>query len=636
MTTLIHMREISKDWNGKTLFGHVNMEVNESERIALFGRNGCGKTTLLNILTGSEQPTAGTLTVHLESEEIGFMRQDFKPEEHWSVKQIAFVESGTWGALKMELQEAEERLASEPDSSPASLERYGEILEQYEAFGGYAREAELERMMTHLSIGEVLWDRPFSSLSGGQKTRLRLAALLTRKPRLLILDEPTNHLDHESMTWLEEWMLSYSGTLVFVSHDRTFLDRVATSICELTYEGTRKYPGGYEEYKEQKEREKREQAAKYRQQELAKKALEESIRKYQEWFKISHRNAGNVTESRIAASYYKARANKNISRYHAKQKQLERLEGERVERPREGPKVSVELKEGEFGARNFVQLRDVEYTYPGSQTPVFSGVDLAVERGKRIALQGMNGAGKTTLLKLITGELSPQKGEVNLHARTKIGYFSQELEGLQPEMTLLDSLLINPFMTQTEARTMLGNFLFSRDDVFKKIGDLSMGEKCRAAFIRLYFSGSNLLVLDEPTNYLDIDTREVMEEALLSYEGSLVFVSHDRTLVRKLANQLLQMGKHEPLRIFDGTVEEYEEHLVRKSETPEKREEEDLRIQLQHRLNELLTGSSYDQANPGQPADVQSYYMDSATLQEIRELRSKLAALQKKDKGSFK
>ncbi|MCM3127408.1 ribosomal protection-like ABC-F family protein [Paenibacillus provencensis] len=636
MTTLIHMREISKDWNGKTLFGHVNMEVNESERIALFGRNGCGKTTLLNILTGSEQPTAGTLTVHLESEEIGFMRQDFKPEEHWSVKQIAFVESGTWGALKMELQEAEERLASEPDSSPASLERYGEILEQYEAFGGYAREAELERMMTHLSIGEVLWDRPFSSLSGGQKTRLRLAALLTRKPRLLILDEPTNHLDHESMTWLEEWMLSYSGTLVFVSHDRTFLDRVATSICELTYEGTRKYPGGYEEYKEQKEREKREQAAKYRQQELAKKALEESIRKYQEWFKISHRNAGNVTESRIAASYYKARANKNISRYHAKQKQLERLEGERVERPREGPKVSVELKEGEFGARNFVQLRDVEYTYPGSQTPVFSGVDLAVERGKRIALQGMNGAGKTTLLKLITGELSPQKGEVNLHARTKIGYFSQELEGLQPEMTLLDSLLINPFMTQTEARTMLGNFLFSRDDVFKKIGDLSMGEKCRAAFIRLYFSGSNLLVLDEPTNYLDIDTREVMEEALLSYEGSLVFVSHDRTLVRKLANQLLQMGKHEPLRIFDGTVEEYEEHLVRKSETPEEREEEDLRIQLQHRLNELLTGSSYDQANPGQPADVQSYYMDSATLQELRELRSKLAALQKKDKGSFK
>lgn len=636
MTTLIHMREISKDWNGKTLFGHVNMEVNESERIALFGRNGCGKTTLLNILTGSEQPTAGTLTVHLESEEIGFMRQDFKPEEHWSVKQIAFVESGTWGALKMELQEAEERLASEPDSSPASLEHYGEILEQYEAFGGYAREAELERMMTHLSIGEVLWDRPFSSLSGGQKTRLRLAALLTRKPRLLILDEPTNHLDHESMTWLEEWMLSYSGTLVFVSHDRTFLDRVATSICELTYEGTRKYPGGYEEYKEQKEREKREQAAKYRQQELAKKALEESIRKYQEWFKISHRNAGNVTESRIAASYYKARANKNISRYHAKQKQLERLEGERVERPREGPKVSVELKEGEFGARNFVQLRDVEYTYPGSQTPVFSGVDLAVERGKRIALQGMNGAGKTTLLKLITGELSPQKGEVNLHARTKIGYFSQELEGLQPEMTLLDSLLINPFMTQTEARTMLGNFLFSRDDVFKKIGDLSMGEKCRAAFIRLYFSGSNLLVLDEPTNYLDIDTREVMEEALLSYEGSLVFVSHDRTLVRKLANQLLQMGKHEPLRIFDGTVEEYEEHLVRKSETPEEREEEDLRIQLQHRLNELLTGSSYDQANPGQPADVESYYMDSATLQEIRELRSKLAALQKKDKGSFK
>ncbi|MEK5057790.1 hypothetical protein BK126_05820 [Paenibacillus sp. FSL H7-0326] len=634
MTTLIHMREISKDWNGKKLFGHVNMEVNENERIALFGRNGCGKTTLLNILTGSEQPTEGTLSVHLESEEIGFMRQDFKPEEHLSVKQIAYAESGGWGALKMDLQEVEGSLASEADPSPDLLQRYGEILDQYEAYGGYSKEAELERMMTHLGIREELWERPFSSLSGGQKTRLRLSALLTRKPRLLILDEPTNHLDYESMVWLEGWILSYTGTLVFVSHDRTFLDRVATSICELTPEGTHKYPGGYEEYKAQKERERREQATKYRQQELAKKALEESIRKYQEWFKISHRNAGNVTESRIAASYYKARANKNISRYHAKQKQLERLEGERVERPREGPKVSVDLREGEFGARTFVQLRDVEYTYPATQTPVFSGINLVVERGKRIALQGVNGAGKTTLLKLITGELSPQKGEVNLHPKTKIGYFSQELEGLQPEMTLLDSLLINPFMTQTEARTMLGNFLFSRDDVFKKIGDLSMGEKCRAAFIRLYFSGSNLLVLDEPTNYLDIDTREVMEEALLNYEGPFVFVSHDRTLVRKLANQLLHLGKDEPLRIFDGTVQEYEEHLARKNETPEEREEEDLRIQLQHRLNELLTGSSYDQVNSGQQANVESYYMDSATLQEIREIRSQLAALEKKDKRS--
>ncbi|MCM3783322.1 ABC-F type ribosomal protection protein [Neobacillus mesonae] len=632
MTTLIHMREISKEWNGKFLFEHVNLEINENERIALFGRNGCGKTTLLNILTGSEEKTEGTITLHLQPEEVGFMRQDFKADTHLTVHEVAYQESGIWGELKLKLQEMEAELSSGgSEHDPDLIVRYGEILEQYDLQGGYAREAELEKMMTHLGIREELWNRPFISLSGGQKTRLRLSALLTRKPRLLILDEPTNHLDHESMIWLEEWILTYPGTLVFVSHDRTFLDQVATGICELTKEGAHKYPGGYEDYKLQKERERREQETKYRQQELARKALEESIRKYQEWFNKSHRNAGNVTETRAAESYYKARANKNISRYHAKQKQLERLEGERVERPREGPKVSMELKEEGFGARTLVQLQDVEYSYPDSDVPVFSRIDLFVDRGKRIALQGANGAGKTTMLRLITGELAPQKGKVVLHPKAKIGYFSQELEGLQPEMTLLDSLLANPYMTQTEARTVLGNFLFSRDDVFKKIGSLSMGEKCRLAFIRLYFSGSNLLVLDEPTNYLDIDTREVMETALLNYEGSMVFVSHDRTLVRKLANQLLYLGRQEIPRLFDGTVQEYEEHLKRQEEAPAEREADNRRMQLQHRLNELLTGTIYDNQDQGSSGGVESFYMDQNTLQEIREIRTQLEALQKKD-----
>lgn len=633
MTTLIHMHEISKEWNGKRLFEHVNLEVNEHERIALFGRNGCGKTTLLHILTGSEQASEGTLTIHLEPEEIGFMRQDFKADAMDSVHKVAYLESGAWGDLKLKLQKAEASLAAcDLDKSPDLMEQYGEIMEQYEAHGGYAREIKLEKMMTHLGIGEELWTRPYVSLSGGQKTRLRLAALLTRKPRLLILDEPTNHLDQESLIWFEDWILSYPGTLIFVSHDRTFLDHVATGICELSKDGIRKYPGGYEDYKVQKKRERKEQETKYRKQELAKKALEESIRKYQEWFIKSHKNAGNVTESRIAASYYKARANKNISRYHAKQKQLERLEGDRVERPREGPKVSMELKDGEFEARTFVQLQNVEYRYEGSDKPVFSGATFSVQRGRRLVLRGPNGSGKTTLLKLITGSLIPQKGSVDLHPKTKLGYFSQELEDLQTEMTLLDSLLVNPYMTQTEARTVLGNFLFSRDDAFKKIGDLSMGEKCRAAFIRLYFSGANLLVLDEPTNYLDIDTREVMETALLRYEGSLVFVSHDRTLVRKIANQLIELNDNEQgqLHIYDGTVEEYEDHLDRKRKAPAEREEDNRRMQLQHRLHELLTGSAASPSSNGQPEADLSYYMEESVIEEIRQIRAQLDVYEKK------
>lgn len=634
MATLIRLRDISKEWNGKLLFDKVNLEVNERERIALFGRNGCGKTTLLNILTGSEYATEGGFTLRLEPSEIGFMKQDFKADVQDTVQEVGLKESGPWGDLKLKLQQIEASLASgRMDSDSNLMEYYGELIEQYEAMDGYAKEAELEKMMTHLRIGNDLWNRPYRSLSGGQKTRLRLAALLTRKPRLLILDEPTNHLDNESLVWLEEWLLSYPGTLVFVSHDRTFLDHVATGICELNQDGARKYPGGYEEYKLHKEREKREQETKYRKQELAKKALEESIRKYQEWFHKSHSNAGNVTETRAAASYYKARANKNISRYHAKQKQLERLEGDRVERPSEGPKVSMELKEGAFNARTFVQLEDVEYQYEGNLVPVFTGVRLAIERGKRLALLGPNGSGKTTLIKLITGELVPNKGKVLLHPKTKIGYFSQELEGLDSEMTLLDSLLANPYMTQTEARTVLGNFLFSKDDVFKTIGDLSMGEKCRAAFIRLYFSGANLLVMDEPTNYLDIDTREVIETALLNYEGSLVFVSHDRTLVRKIANQLLLLSEKADgeLRIYDGTIAEYEEYLAGRNEALPEREDDDIRIQLKHRLHELLTGTVAAHKSEGHSHDADySFEKEQAILEEIRQIRAELDAYRKK------
>ncbi|WP_211746719.1 ribosomal protection-like ABC-F family protein [Paenibacillus sp. Marseille-Q4541] len=630
-TTLIHMRNIAKEWNGKPLFENVNLEVIEQERVALFGLNGSGKTTLLRILTGSEGATEGQISIRLAPEEIGFLRQNFEVKPNQTVKEVAFLEGGVWGERKLALLDMEEQMRNAEDME--WLARYGECIEQFEDSGGYGREAELEKMMTNLRIPERVWDLPFESLSGGQKTRLRLAALLTRQPKLLILDEPTNHLDQQSLIWLEEWLLSYQGTLIFVSHDRTFLDHVATAIWELTPSGTQKYVGGYEDYLNHKQRERKEQEVKYRKQELAKKALEESIRKYQEWFNKAHKGAGEVTESKIAASYYKARANKNISRYHAKQKQLERLDNDRVERPKDGPKVNMELKEGSFEARTFVQLEHVDFSYAVEDTvPLLKDINLSVQRGKRLTLQGPNGVGKTTLLKLIIGELSPHIGTVTVHPKTSIGYFSQELEGLSPHMTVLDSLLSNPYMTQTEARTVLGNFLFSKDDVYKRIEDLSKGEQCRVAFIRLYFSGANLLVLDEPTNYLDIETREVMEEALLNYNGAMVFVSHDRTLVRKLANQVLDMSKGKEMRIYDGTMAEYEQSRASQPLTGAEQDDENDRLQLLHRLDELLSRPSEQN---GQEKDMNSYSLDTKTMGEIREIRAALALLDRKRESKY-
>lgn len=239
---------------------------------------------------------------------------------------------------------------------------------------------------------------------------------------------------------------------------------------------------------------------------MERKALEETIRNYQEWFHKAHNSATDV-EVKITQSFYKAKANKNISRYHAKQKQLERLERERVDKPREAAKLNMELHMNPLAARQLLALEEVSFSYTGDKL-LLRDLRITLERGDRLAVRGPNGTGKTTLLKLMIGELEPSQGKVTRHPQLKIGYFSQELEGLPENQTLLDSLLTLPSMTQSAARTILGCFLFSRDDVFKHIGDLSMGEKCRVAFLRLYFGGANLLVLDEPTNYLDIDTRK--------------------------------------------------------------------------------------------------------------------------------
>ncbi|MBP1961206.1 ribosomal protection-like ABC-F family protein [Paenibacillus aceris] len=557
MTLLIKAMNVAKEFAGKTLFEHVNLDVYEGERIGIYGRNGVGKTTLLRLLADRLGTDKGGIERRLPLGQWGWMGQLIDSDE--TMPTHAYVEGGCPDhcAAKRSLKELETRMQDASASCMESLlADYEKAAERYQQLDGYHWELQVERRLLQLGLSSELWELPLGKLSGGQKTRAQLARLMVLEPKLLLLDEPTNHLDAASLEWLEAWIRAYSGTVVFVSHDRHFMDRVATCLVELTPTGSRKYRGGYTAYTRQKELELRTQEQLYRKQQLQREQLEESIRTYRQWFRQGEKSA-RTAEVPIQRGYFQARAGTHVSRMNAKRKELERLEADRVEKPRDAAHLKVKLGASEFAAHSLVRMERASFRYGNRE--LFAELSLSVDRGDRLAVLGSNGTGKTTLLKLLVGQLQPAAGTVRQHPQASIGYFSQELEHLDDGETLLDSLLTLPAMTQTQARTILGCFLFSGEEVRKRISELSMGERCRLAFLKLLFSGANLLVLDEPTNYLDIDSRERIEQALLHYPGAMVIVSHDRFFIRKLATKLLWLNAERRPIAFAGTYDEYTE-----------------------------------------------------------------------------
>ncbi|RCW49139.1 ribosomal protection-like ABC-F family protein [Paenibacillus prosopidis] len=602
---LVKVKNVNKEWDGVKLFEQVTFEVKEGERLALFGRNGVGKTTLLQGLTGRLPFDGGDIQRLLPIEEWGWLDQQAQMDS--SLTLLEFVQAGTAElfCLKRELADLTLRM-QEQETGEKMLNRYSELFERYAQLDGYSWEIKAERCLRKLNFDSKVWNVPFSQLSGGQKTKAQLASLMVREPKLVVLDEPTNHLDSAALDWLEQWVKAYPGTVVYVSHDRTFIDRTATTILELERNGCRRYPGGYTEYRAQKELELRTQEALYKKQEQEREKLLESIRMYSEWFQQAHKAAGQH-------DFLRSKSKKNVSRMHAKESAIERLDRDKVQKPREEAQLRMQLDTDGFAAATLLRMEDVGFAYE-DQVTLFSHLSFSVDRGDRIAVLGPNGAGKSTLLKLATGSLAPITGKVSIHPQTRIGYFEQELGKLENEETILDSLLMLPGMTQSHARTILGCFLFPKEEVFKRIGDLSMGEKCRVAFLKLFFGKANLLVLDEPTNYLDVSTREKVEEALQHYPGAVLLVTHDRYLVRKGANRLLIMdGKSEPS-LFPGTYDEYCSKDRSRALTTEEQLGQNERERLQLRLAQLM-GS----AQPEDPAEQQQL------MQEIRRLRKQIS-----------
>ncbi|QKI81440.1 ribosomal protection-like ABC-F family protein [Kroppenstedtia eburnea] len=547
-----------KEWDGKRIFEKVDLAVREGERVALIGANGVGKTTLLNCLIGRTTPDRGRIHRQVPVSRWGMVEQQPPvPEEMTLQDWILSADPERFG-LRRELARLERELTA-GCGLDSLLRRYSEVQGEYQSLGGYEWELAAEGVLSRLGFTPDLQQLPYRQLSGGQKTRARLARVMAGQPSFLLLDEPTNHLDGETQDWLTEWLVGFRGACLIVSHDRAWIDQVAHTTVELTAEGTRSVKGGYSDFIREREREQREQEALYRKQQQEKKRLEEAIRRYSDWFRQAHAAAGERNP------FYKKKANKHQTRLKAKEQALKRLEEQQVERPREAPRIQADLGGDALAARRLVRLEGVGFSY--GKHRVFQEVDLTLSRGERLAVIGPNGSGKSTLLKLITGELAPTEGQVNRHPALRIGYFAQELDGLEPERTVLDSLLSLPGMTSGEARKVLASFLFRREDVHKRIGDLSMGERCRVAFVHLYFSEANLLVLDEPTNHLDIPTRERIEEALNHYPGTLVLVSHDRYSLDRVSNRVAVL-KRGTVEVWPGGSRAYREHLRDRAERP--------------------------------------------------------------------
>lgn len=609
---ILQAYDLCKEWNGRALFQNISFAVKEGEVLALFGRNGVGKTTLLRALMDQIKLDGGKIERGIPLEQWGWLEQEVNLDT--TLPLLQFVQLGLGEASKVKQEMDRLLLQMAQGQQEHNLAKYDQLYERYLQLGGYELEIKVEKSLQQMKLDSSLWQVPFGQLSGGQKTRAQLASLMVREPAFIIMDEPTNHLDQATLAWLEDWVNNYTGTILYVSHDRTFINRTATTVLEMEADKCQRYTGGYEEYREQKELELRTKETLYRQQEQKRRELEEAIRRYQQWFNKAHREATNV-DVKITASYFKARANKNISRYHAKQSQLERLNQEKVILPKEGPKLNMSLTGETFAGQTLLRMEQVSFKY--DETPILNNFTYHIKRHDRIAVVGDNGTGKSTLLKLATGQLQPDEGEILLHPSIKVGYFAQELEGLDEHLSLLDSLLHLPNMTQTYARTILGCFMFSREDVFKVIGDLSMGERCRVALLRLLFGNANLLVLDEPTNYLDVSTREAVEEALVRYPGVILLVTHDRYLAQKISNRLLILEGEGRIQRFEGSYEEYEQSgkrdMVLDAEAQAKVNELE-RLQMQ--LTMLLTAPEPD----GEEAKAE-------LLKEIQDLKMRVAEI---------
>jgi ATP-binding cassette subfamily F protein 3 len=517
-------RELVKYHGGdlKILSG-ASLAVEAGEKIGLVGRNGAGKTTLLNVLSGNSEPDGGNVEL-VGGAKVGMTEQSLYvgsersvEEEMLSAFEALIRREGELKALEAELSE---------NHLPNLLDRYGRLQAEFDRDGGYEYRSRAASALSSLDFDLEEWKRPVSSFSGGEQSRIALARLLLSEPELVLLDEPTNHLDLRGIEWLENFVKNAKSAVLVVSHDRYFLDAIAGSMLELDDGKLTRYPGNYTKYVAEK---------KARDEQLARRAKANTERREQ-LERFIEKNRAKATKARQAKS---------------KQKLLDRME--KVEGPTNGKKnMKLDLSgETSRAGRVVLEMESVSYGHEGDE-PLLNDLELVVERGERVALLGPNGAGKSTIMRLAAGELVEQGGIVRLGNNVALAYQDQQLARLDPNKTVLEEAVSATGFDAPEARELLGAFLFSGDDVFKKVSALSGGEQNRLSLAEIVVSGANLLLLDEPTNNLDIPAREALEDALLEYRGTLFFISHDRYFLHKLATRIVELEKGKLVNYLGG------------------------------------------------------------------------------------
>jgi len=529
---VIALDGVSKAYGGQALLRDCSWRIGRGERIGLVGPNGAGKTTVCRILAGVEEPDAGR--VHRDSGvTVGYLPQEVGASEAGTVLAEALGGFEEVWRLEAELERLAALMAG-PGADPALTEVYGDVQHRFEALGGYRLEAQAKVILDGLGFKPGELHRPLGEFSGGWRMRAALARLLLLRPDLLLLDEPTNHLDLESLQWLESFLASYEGSVVLVSHDRYFLNRMVTAIADLAGGAVTVYPGDYDHFLV--EREARHALLEARQRNQAKRVAE--IERFIERFRYQATKARQV-QSRI--------------------KMLEKLE--RVEVEGAARHIHFRFPQPPRTGRLVVRLSGVHKAY--GDNVVYAGVDFAAERGDRVALVGVNGAGKSTLLKLLSGVLRPDRGERTLGSHVAVHYYAQhQLDALDPTRTVFEELeQVAPEAGVTRLRTILGSFLFGGDAVDKRVAVLSGGEKARLALAKMLVRPAALLCMDEPTNHLDLASKEVLEEALAGFTGTIVFISHDRYFINRIASHVVEVDGGR----LTTHLGNYDDYLARKS-----------------------------------------------------------------------
>jgi ATPase subunit of ABC transporter with duplicated ATPase domains len=513
---MIAFSDVSKQYGRQILFVDASFQLNPGEKVGLVGPNGSGKTTLFRMITGEEQPDEGEVSVPKKMT-IGYFRQDVSEMSGRSVLDEAIAGSGRLGALHHELEELEHALGDpdQADEMERVLARFGEVQEEYEHLGGYALESRTREILHGLGFEDDRIDGDVGELSGGWKMRVAMARVLLGEPDVLLMDEPTNHLDIESIIWLESFLKSRTGSLLMTSHDRDFMNRIVTRIAEIDGGEITTYSGNYDFYERERAiREANREAAYARQQAM--------LAKEQRFI------------DRFAAHAAKA------AQVQSRVKALEKIE--KIELPKKRKIVKFEFRPPPRSGDLVATLESVTKTY-GKRT-IHDHLNLVIRRGERWSVMGKNGAGKSTLLKMIAGAVEPDSGDVKLGASLKMGYFAQQaLDLLDPDLTVEEQLRKDfPHESIGVLRNLAGAFQFSGDEIDKKIRSLSGGEKTRLVIARMLLDPPNFLVLDEPTNHLDLATKEMLLESLADFDGTMVFVSHDREFLRGLSNRVLELG----------------------------------------------------------------------------------------------